>query len=100
MAGLKERLTYFIEHTGLTVQMFEKTVGLSNGAVSKMGDNTRRSTIDKISNFFLQYGPSRNSQIVDRRSHCRNHYFQPPIMHNEKNITFVLTINCIFSQIL
>lgn len=52
MAGLKERLTYFIEHTGLTVQMFEKTVGLSNGAVSKMGDNTRRSTIDRISNYF------------------------------------------------
>lgn len=52
MAGLKERLFYFIEHKGLTVQSFEKTVGLSNGAVSKMGDNTRRSTIDKISNFF------------------------------------------------
>ena len=52
MAGLKERLFYFIEYKGLTVQSFEKTVGLSNGAVSKMGDNTRRSTIDKISNFF------------------------------------------------
>jgi len=52
MAGLKERLFYFIEHKGLTVQSFEKAVGLSNGAVSKMGDNTRRSTIDKISNFF------------------------------------------------
>ena len=52
MARLKERLFYFIEYKGLTVQSFEKTVGLSNGAVSKMGDNTRRSTIDKISNFF------------------------------------------------
>lgn len=52
MAGLKERLFYFIKYKGLTVQSFEKTVGLSNGAVSKMGDNTRRSTIDKISNFF------------------------------------------------
>lgn len=52
MAGLKERLFYFIEYKGLTVQSFEKTVGLSNGAVSKMGDNTRRSTVDKISNFF------------------------------------------------
>ena len=52
MAVLKERLFYFIEYKGLTVQSFEKTVGLSNGAVSKMGDNTRRSTIDKISNFF------------------------------------------------
>lgn len=32
--------------------MFEKIVGLSNAAVSKMGDNTRRSTIDKISKSF------------------------------------------------
>ncbi len=51
MKGLKERLLYFIEYKGLPVQMFEKIVGLSNAAVSKMGDNTRRSTIDKISKF-------------------------------------------------
>lgn len=52
MAGLKERLSNFIDYKGLTVQMFEIKVGLSNGAVSKMGDNTRRSTIEKISKFF------------------------------------------------
>ena len=52
MKGLKERLLYFIEYKGLPVQMFEKIVGLSNAAVSKMGDNTRRSTIDKISKSF------------------------------------------------
>lgn len=31
------------------MQSFELQCGLSNGAVSKMGNNTRRSTIDKIS---------------------------------------------------
>ena len=43
MKGLKERLLYFIEYKGLPVQMFEKIVGLSNAAVSKMGDNLNRS---------------------------------------------------------
>lgn len=49
---LKERLIKFIEHKGLTVQSFENKCNLSNGAVSKMGNNTRRSTLDKISNTF------------------------------------------------
>lgn len=49
---LKERISIFIEEKGITIQSFEKCVGLSNGSVSKMGDNTRRSTIDKISNAF------------------------------------------------
>lgn len=52
MISLKERLLHFIEYKGITVQLFEKTVGLSNASVSKMGNNTRRSTIDKISNSF------------------------------------------------
>lgn len=46
---LKSRLIEFIEHKGLSVQSFELQCSLSNGAVSKMGNNTRRSTIDKIS---------------------------------------------------
>lgn len=46
---LKSRLIEFIEHKGLSVQSFEIQCNLSNGAVSKMGNNTRRSTIDKIS---------------------------------------------------
>ena len=49
---LKDRLIDFIEFKGLTAKKFEEHVGLSNAAVSKMGDNTRRSTIDKISNKF------------------------------------------------
>lgn len=50
--GLKERLLSFIEFKTLSVQRFEQEVGLSNASVSKMGDNTRRSTIDRISNKF------------------------------------------------
>lgn len=46
---MKERILQIIEVLGITVQQFELNVGLSNGAVSKMGDNTRRSTLDKIS---------------------------------------------------
>ncbi len=50
--GLKERLLQFIDNKGLTVQEFELRTGLSNGAVSKMGDNTRMATLDKISIVF------------------------------------------------
>lgn len=46
---LKSRLIEFIDYKGLSVQAFELQCSLSNGAVSKMGNNTRRSTIDKIS---------------------------------------------------
>ncbi len=48
--GLKERLIDFIEYIGIEKAVFERTVGLSNDAVNKMGDGTRRSTLDKISN--------------------------------------------------
>lgn len=46
---LKSRLIEFIDYKALSVQAFELQCNLSNGAVSKMGNNTRRSTIDKIS---------------------------------------------------
>ena len=46
---MKERVLQFIEYTGLNKASFEKMVGLSNGAVDKMGANTRHSTVDKIS---------------------------------------------------
>lgn len=49
---LQERLRQYIEYKGVTTQEFEKMADLSNGAVSKMGDNTRTSTLDKISNSF------------------------------------------------
>ncbi len=50
--GLNDRVLKFIAHKGLAAQKFERLVGLSNGAVNKMGDNTRKSTLDKISNTF------------------------------------------------
>ncbi len=50
--SLRNRLLSYIDHKGLTVQNFEKKVGLSNASVTKMGDGTRRSTLDKISNVY------------------------------------------------
>lgn len=49
---MKERLLQFIEYLGFTKAEFERKCGLSNGSVSKMGDNTRMSTIDAISNLY------------------------------------------------
>lgn len=50
--ALKERMLLFIDYKGINKSAFEKKVGLSNGTVDKMGDGTRRSTIDKISNLY------------------------------------------------
>ena len=47
--ALKDRMITFIKAKGLTNSRFENIATLSNGAVSKMGDNTRKSTLDKIS---------------------------------------------------
>lgn len=49
---MKERIIRFINHKGITIQAFELKTGLSNGAVSKMGDGTRRRTLEKISNCY------------------------------------------------
>jgi hypothetical protein len=49
---MNERINVFIQSLGITVSEFERICNLSNGAVSKMGDNTRTSTIDKISKMF------------------------------------------------
>lgn len=50
--GLRDRIKQFIGFKGLNDSVFEKMVGLSNGSVAKMGENTRRSTLDKISKIF------------------------------------------------
>lgn len=42
----------FIESEGIYVADFERKCGLSNGSVAKMGDGTRRSTLDRISNAY------------------------------------------------
>lgn len=47
--GFKDRILQFIDYKGIEKSVFERNCGLSNDAVSKMGDNTRSTTIDKIS---------------------------------------------------
>lgn len=49
---MQDRIKQFISYKGLSIKAFEERCDLSNGAVSKMGDNTRRSTIDKVSIVF------------------------------------------------
>ncbi|MCE8503179.1 hypothetical protein J8986_03270 [Bacteroides thetaiotaomicron] len=50
--GLRERLLNYIAYKGIDKATLERKSGLSNDAVNKMGDNTRISTLDKISNAF------------------------------------------------
>lgn len=52
MDPLKERLLQVIDKLGITKAQFEKNVGLSNGFVDKSGDNTRKSSLEKISNIY------------------------------------------------
>lgn len=49
---VSDRIRTFIASKSIHVSDFERICGLSNGAVSKMGSGTRRSTIDKISTAF------------------------------------------------
>ena len=49
MTNLQSRLLEFIDYLGIKKSQFEKECGLSNGFVDKSGDNTRRSSLDKIS---------------------------------------------------
>ena len=50
--NLRTRLTQFLKYKEMSPAEFQRIVELSNGSVSKMGDNTRRSTLDKISKKF------------------------------------------------
>lgn len=54
METIKDRIINFIKAEGLTVRSFEVASSMSNGAVSKMGDNTRRKILDQISAAFPQ----------------------------------------------
>ena len=45
---IQERIKAFIKNQGISTRQFELKCGLSNGAVSKMGNSTKRSVIDKI----------------------------------------------------
>ena len=52
MNSLKERLIKFIDYLGIEKSVFERKCNLSNGFVDKAGDNTRTSSLDKISKIF------------------------------------------------
>lgn len=49
---IQDRVKLFIKEQNLNVRQFELTCGLSNGAVSKMGNSTRRSILDRITQAF------------------------------------------------
>lgn len=46
---VKFRILQFIEYLGISVRQFENNCGLSNGMINNMGDNVRKSSLDKIS---------------------------------------------------
>lgn len=52
MTTVKDRILEFITNEELTVRNFEKRVGLSNGAVSKMGNNPRSIVVENIIKVF------------------------------------------------
>lgn len=54
---IKDRVIEFIHFKELNVRNFEKTANLSNGAVSKMGDNTRKKILEKICKAFPEINP-------------------------------------------
>lgn len=54
MSTIKDRVLEFIKAEGLTIRSFEIAASMSNGAVSKMGDNTRRKILDQISAAYPQ----------------------------------------------
>lgn len=48
MSEVKDRLVEFIEYLKIDIAKFERTVGLSNGAVSKTNDRIRKATVNLI----------------------------------------------------
>ena len=54
MQTIKDRVLEFIKSEEISVKRFETRASLSNGAVSKMGDNTRRKILDKIVSAYPQ----------------------------------------------
>lgn len=76
---MNRRLLEFINYLGISVSEFERKCQLSNGSVSKMGDNTRTSTIDKISKIFpelntvwLRLGEGEMLRGVSQEAHGNN----------------------------
>lgn len=57
VSSIKGRVYSLIKYKRLSVRDFERACGLSNGAVSKMGNDTRRSTLNKICTAFPDVNP-------------------------------------------
>lgn len=57
VSSVKDRVYSLIKCEKLSVRDFERACGLSNGAVSKMGNDTRRSTLNKICTSFPDVNP-------------------------------------------
>lgn len=56
--SFQQRIRDFISYKGLTVREFETCCGLSNGSVAKMGENTRRKTVDLICDIYSEVSPA------------------------------------------
>lgn len=54
----KERLIKFLEYLRISQGKFETSIGLSNGFVNNVGDNIRRSSIDKITSVYPELNTS------------------------------------------
>lgn len=54
---LQERIRQYIDYRHLSIREFEMACGLSNGSVAKMGENTRRRTIDAICEAYADINP-------------------------------------------
>ena len=48
--SIQGRLAEYLDHKGLSFKDFERATGLGNGTCAKIGENTRRTTFDRISN--------------------------------------------------
>lgn len=51
-AGINDRAQIFCKYKGITSADFERISGLANGMIKKLGEKTRRTTFDRISNAF------------------------------------------------
>ena len=58
VTGVKERLSKFIEHKGLSQAKFERACGLANGFVNSVGKSIRGETLNKISVSFSELNRS------------------------------------------
>ena len=49
---IKYRILQFIQYLGISVRQFETNCGLSNGMINNIGENVRKTSLDKISKYY------------------------------------------------